>query len=632
MRVVIQDTLRNEQWVAYEGLAGFTVGRGEECDISLKASRFVSRVHVKVDRGAGGWELAVDPRATEVRVDDAMLKPGDKAKLRPVTQVRLAEYVISLFQDAEVSAATTQRGAPTDNLNDLQRELHSAVLRRLELRRAGTTDVEATRESLERINTIIDDLLRADFKDRLLGSALTKQRLMSMVYEDRIVAMLSTDKKASLEIARIETPGLNIASEEAADEFTRRLAKRLKLGLKPETTQADVEIINSRLRDFLPALIEETPENISVYLIGRLLKKNICDMIFGLGPLQDLLDTPSVSEIMIVSPELVYVERGGKVIKSNRTFLGDDALVSVIERIVAPLGRRIDRSAPLVDARLKDGSRVNAVIPPLALKGPCLTIRRFSKRRLTHHDLIKFGAGTPAAFSLLGACVSGYKNIVVAGGTGSGKTTMLNVLSSFIPERDRVVTIEDAAELQLSQEHVVSLETRPANVEGKGEYTIRDLVKNALRMRPDRIVVGECRGAEAFDMLQAMNTGHAGSMTTLHSNSAQDAIARIETMCLMALDIPLTALRRQISQAVDLVVYVERLKSGARKITQIAEVLGLHPTTGEVEVRDVMGLTEGRTGPVIKPTGYMPTFLGDLVDRGLLNVEEWFEHTEEVAA
>ncbi len=625
MRVVVQDTLRNEQWVAYEGVAGFTVGRGEECDITLKASRFVSRVHVQVDRAAEGWEVLVDPRATDVRVDESMLKPGQRAQLKPVSQIRLAEYVVTLFQDeATDGQAKVKRAGPADNLNDLQRELHSAVLRRLELRRAGAGDVEATRESLERLNTIIDDLLRTDFKDRIFGSAVVRQRLMSMVYEDRIMALLNTDKSKSIEIQRIETPGLNIASEEAAEEFTKRLAKRMKLGLKPETAQEDVEAINTKLRDFLPAIIDETAENVAVYLIGRLLKKIICDMIFGLGPLQDLLDTPSISEIMIVSPELVYVERGGKVIKSNRTFLGDDALVSVIERIVAPLGRRIDRSTPLVDARLKDGSRVNAVIPPLALKGPCLTIRRFSKRRLTHHDLIKFGAATPAGFALLEACVRGYKNVVVAGGTGSGKTTMLNVLSSFIPERDRVVTIEDAAELQLAQEHVVSLETRPPNVEGKGEYTIRDLVKNSLRMRPDRIVVGECRGAETFDMLQAMNTGHAGSMTTLHANSSIDTISRIETMCLMALDIPLAALRRQISQAVDVVVYVQRLKTGARKITQITEIIGIHPLTGEVEVRDVMALADGKDGPVIKPTGYMPTFMGDLVDRNLLDIDQWF--------
>lgn len=622
MRVVVQDTLRNEQWVAYEGLAGFTVGRGEECDISLSASRFVSRVHVQVDRAAGGWELKVDPRAKEVRVDDRLLQPGEAASLRAISQIRLAEYVLTLFQEDE-SAARGRQG-PQESLNELQREVHAAVLRRLELRRAGAASVEATRETLERINTILDDLLRSEFRERVFGASSSKQRLMAMVYENRLIASVSSQPKQDLDIERIETPGLNIALEESADEFTRRLAKRMRLGMKPETADADIEIINGKLRDFLPALIDETPENVAIYLVGRLLKKNICDMIFGLGPLQDLLDTPSISEIMIVSPDLVYVERGGRVIKSNRTFLGDDALISVIERIVAPLGRRIDRSTPLVDARLKDGSRVNAVIPPLALKGPCLTIRRFSKRKLTHEDLIKFGAATHAAFSLLRACVLGYKNVVVAGGTGSGKTTMLNVLSSFIPEHDRVITIEDAAELQMAQEHVVSLETRPANVEGKGAYTIRDLVKNALRMRPDRIVVGECRGSETFDMLQAMNTGHAGSMTTLHANSAADAVARIETMCLMAIEIPLTALRRQISQAVDVIVYVERLKSGARKITQITEVLGIHPGTGEVETRDVMALSEGEAGPMIRPSGYMPTFIGSLVDRGLLDLDVLF--------
>ncbi|MDX2115998.1 MAG: ATPase, T2SS/T4P/T4SS family [Planctomycetota bacterium] len=622
MRVVVQDTLRNEQWVAYDGSAGFTVGRDPECNISLSASRFVSRVHLQIDRGEAGWEIRVDPKAREVRLDDRAIPAGGSAALKPVSQLRLAEYVLTFFQEEQQVRA---RETETD-INELQREIHTAVLRRLELRRgAAATAVEASTEALERINAIIDDLLHTEFESRVFGSAMTRRRLMSSVYEDRLIAALSAvDQKQSLEIQRIETPGVNIALEEAADEFVRRLARRMQLGMTGETAQGDVEKVNTRLRDFLPAIIEETPDNVQFYLLGRLVKKTICDMIFGLGPLQDLLDTPSISEIMIVSPELVYVERGGKIIKSNRTFLGDEALVSVIERIVAPLGRRIDRSSPLVDARLKDGSRVNAVIPPLALKGSCLTIRRFSKRRLTHEDLIRFGAATPAAFALLEACVRNYKNVVVAGGTGSGKTTLLNVLSSFIPEEDRVITIEDAAELQLDQEHVVSLETRPPNVEGKGAYTIRDLVKNALRMRPDRIIVGECRGAETFDMLQAMNTGHAGSMTTLHANSAQDAIARVETMCLMAIEIPLQALRRQVSQAIDVLVYVQRLKSGARKITQITEVLGLHPLTGEIESRDVMALAGPPGKESIKPTGYMPTFMGDLVDRNLIDLDRWF--------
>ena len=621
MRVVVQDTLRNQQWVAYEGTAGFTVGRGEECDICLAASRFISRVHVQVDRVESGWELKVDDRAREVRIDDASLAPGERALLKPVSQLRLAEFVLTLFMDEQLRV----RAAEGEDLNTLQREFHAAVLRRMDLRRANQARVEATSESLDQINSIIDDLLKGEFSSRVGESVPTRRRLMGMVYENRLVARISAvGAKQALEIERIETPGINIALEEAADEFTQRLVRRLGLTMAPETIDEDMEKVNTRLRDLLPAIIDETPDNVQFYLIARLIKKIICDMIFGLGPLQDLLDTPSVSEIMIVHPELIYIERAGRIVKSNRTFLGDEALQSVIERIVSPLGRRIDRSSPLVDARLKDGSRVNAVIPPLALKGSCMTIRRFSRRRITVEDLIRWGAANEAAFALLAACVKGYKNVVVAGGTGSGKTTMLNTLSSFIPEEDRVVTIEDAAELQLVQDHVVSLETRPPNVEGKGAYTIRDLVKNALRMRPDRIVVGECRGAETFDMLQAMNTGHSGSMTTLHSNSSQDAISRIETMCLMALDIPLAALRRQIASAVEVVVFVQRLKSGARKVSQITEVMGVHPHTGEVETRDIMALSEDPKNPVIVPTGYMPTFMGDMVDRNLIDLDSWF--------
>ncbi|MHC4991783.1 MAG: CpaF family protein, partial [Planctomycetota bacterium] len=360
------------------------------------------------------------------------------------------------------------------------------------------------------------------------------------------------------------------------------------------------------------------------YLIARFLKKVVCDMVFGLGPLQDLLETPAISEIMIVSPEQVYVERGGRIVRSSRSFLGDEALLSVIERIVTPLGRRIDRSTPLVDARLADGSRVNAIIPPLALKGPCLTIRRFPAQRVTAAKLIEWGSLTDAAAALLEAAVRARKNIVVSGGTGSGKTTLLNVLSAYIPDDERIITIEDSAELQLDQEHLVSLETRPPNVEGKGAYTMRDLVKNALRMRPDRIIVGECRGQEAFDMLQAMNTGHDGSMTTVHANSSYDVIARIETMCLMAVEIPVSAIRRQVTQAVDLIVFIRRLRDGRRLITQVTEVTGLHPNTGEVEMRDVMAAVGIDAETKLRPTGYLPTFLGDLVDRDLIDLDRWF--------
>ncbi|MEQ9617136.1 MAG: ATPase, T2SS/T4P/T4SS family [Phycisphaerales bacterium] len=627
MRVVVQNTLRNEQWIAYDGMAGFTIGRDDECAVCLSASRFVSREHARIDRVEAGWEIRVHDRASNIKVDGEILGPGDSAVLKPVSNIRLAEFVLTLWQD-DSKAPKKKSDAGLEDINELQRELHAAVLRRLDLRRTNASTLEATSESLEQINAIIDELLHHDFRQRIEGSALTRRRLMEMVYENRLIAALSrvsTEKsETGLDLERIETPGVNIALEEAADEFTTRLARRMNLGMTNESASADVDVVNLELKKFLPAVIEETPDNVQFYLISRFLKKVICDMVFGLGPLQDLLDTPAITEIMIVSPELVYVERGGRVIKSNRTFLGDDALLSVIERIVSPLGRRIDRSTPLVDARLKDGSRVNAVIPPLALKGPCLTIRRFPSHRITHHDLIRWGSLTENAAALLEAAVKGRKNVVVSGGTGSGKTTMLNVCSSFIPDDERLVTVEDAAELQLDQEHVVSLETRPPNVEGKGAYTIRDLVKNALRMRPDRVIVGECRGEEAFDMLQAMNTGHDGSMTTIHANSSQDVIARIETMCLMAVEIPVAAIRRQVAQAVDMIVYVQRLKNGRRLCTQVTEVLGLHPHTGEVEMRDIMALAGDPDHSVLTPTGYMPTFMGDLVDKDLIDLERWF--------
>jgi pilus assembly protein CpaF len=316
---------------------------------------------------------------------------------------------------------------------------------------------------------------------------------------------------------------------------------------------------------------------------------------------------------MINGPKQVYVERAGKLELCDVTFNDDEHVMRVIDRIVSPLGRRIDESSPTVDARLPDGSRVNAIIPPIALNGPTVTIRKFSKDPFTVEDLIRFGTFTAEMATFLKACVEARLNIVVSGGTGSGKTTMLNVLSSFIPDDERIVTIENAAELQLRQEHVVRLESRPPNIEGKGEVTIRDLVINSLRMRPERIVVGECRGGESLDMLQAMNTGHDGSMTTAHANSPRDTLSRLETMCLMAgMDLPVRAIREQIASAVDLIVQQDRLKDGSRKITNVTEVQGME---GDVIVlQDIFtfqqtGVEAGKIVGRMKPTGIRPKFI-----------------------
>ncbi|HVJ94730.1 MAG TPA: ATPase, T2SS/T4P/T4SS family [Labilithrix sp.] len=359
-------------------------------------------------------------------------------------------------------------------------------------------------------------------------------------------------------------------------------------------------------------------------LIGEL-----ADEALGLGPLERFLSDNTISEIMVVDPNTIYIEQGGKITLSQARFTDDERVRAVIERIVTPLGRRIDESSPLVDARLKDGSRVNAVIRPIALRGSCITIRKFSKVPLTMDKLVSFGSITERMGLFLSRCVHARKNIVISGGTGSGKTTLLNVLSAAIPEDERIVTIEDAAELQLKQPHVVSMETRPANLEGRGEYTIRDLVKNALRMRPDRIVVGECRSGEALDMLQAMNTGHDGSLTTTHANSPAEAISRLETLVLMAgVDLPLRAIRDQIASAVHIIVQQSRMSDGTRKVTAISEVIGIDPQTTDIELRPIFEFVRTGTGPngqvlgEYRATGYLPSFLHTFIVMGLVQKGE----------
>ncbi len=351
----------------------------------------------------------------------------------------------------------------------------------------------------------------------------------------------------------------------------------------------------------------------------------IFDSIRGLGPLEKLLADETISEIMVNGAKQVFIERKGKLTLSDVTFYDNDQLLNVIDRIVSPLGRHIDEATPMVDARLMDGSRVNAVIPPLSLRGPILTIRKFAKNPLNIENLISYGSLTFKMAAFLEACVKGRLNIVVSGGTGSGKTTLLNVLSAYIPHDERIVTIEDAAEIQLQQKHVLTLEARPANLEGKGQITIRDLVRNALRMRPDRIVVGEVRGGEALDMLQAMNTGHDGSMTTGHANSTRDMLARLETMVLMAgMSLPVSAIRQQISSAIDIIVQQARLRDGSRKITSISEVTGME---GDVIVTQEIfsyDFGDGRAPGRFRATGIKPRCCDKLAASGAGVKDEWF--------
>lgn len=380
--------------------------------------------------------------------------------------------------------------------------------------------------------------------------------------------------------------------------------------------------LHQRTRQTLEQIVNEVRDRLPDWIDSRDLIKEIFDEAIGLGPLEDLLADPSVTEIMVNRNDQVYIEQNGKLVLSNLMFMDDSSVLAIIERIVAPIGRRIDESQPYVDARLKDGSRVNAIIPPLALNGPCITIRKFSKEPLTMADLIQFGTITAEMAEFLHVCVLLRKNIVVAGGTGSGKTTFLNVLSSFLPESERIVTIEDAAELRLTQAHIVRLESRPPNIEGRGGITIRDLLRNALRMRPDRIIIGECRSGESLDMLQAMNTGHDGSLTTVHANSPRDVIARLETMTLMSgVELPSRAIREQIAAAIHLIIQTARLSDGSRKVTHITEVAGQEGdriTMQDIFTFNQTGIDQnGKVKGEFKSTGAVPTFMEEIGVRGL---------------
>jgi pilus assembly protein CpaF len=388
---------------------------------------------------------------------------------------------------------------------------------------------------------------------------------------------------------------------------------RLINELNPQIDLSNPAKVRKQVEEIFNAILDSESIVLSRSERQRLFESIAADII-GLGPIEPLLADDEVSEIMVNGPKQVYVEKKGKLIKTDITFTDDEHVMRIIDRIVAPLGRRVDESSPMVDARLKDGSRVNVVIRPLALNGPTITIRKFRKDKLTVQDLVRFGSMSQDMADFLAACVQARLNIVVAGGTGSGKTTLLNVLSSFIPEDERIITVENAAELQLRQEHVVTLESRPPNVEGKGEVTIRDLVINCLRMRPERIIVGECRGGETLDMLQAMNTGHDGSMTTIHANTPRDAVSRIETMCLMAgMDLPARAIREQIASAIHVFVQQSRLKDGSRKVTQITEVAGMEGDVvvlQDIFVFEQTGIDEkGKIVGQLRPTGVRPRFL-----------------------
>lgn len=583
-------------------------------------SRFVSDPHARFLRlSSGQWTL--EPLAdNETLLNGTNVPLGSSVPVGEGDEIRIGQYALTLLpaRVEEGQAEVSPKGQGVRNLAArVEGRIHGALLDALDLRRADQAidfDSPAFHEKL------------LDHLDRLIARELsqldmTSQRQLAHLAVYRLLSFTAISAGAPVvdsRSARLAASRTGQLTHQTLQSLLKILAERLDLKLTRSSLGHDLRRIDEGFDahmtvaelDVGPVVLSEVAE--------YYMRRSILDLIFGLGPLQDLMEMESISEVMVVARDQIFIEKAGQIEEARREFATDDSLMTVIQRIVAPIGRRVDQSSPLVDAHLPDGSRVNAVIPPLALKGPALTIRKFRRTPLTIDDLVGFGALTRTMRDFLEACVRGRKNIVVSGGTGSGKTTLLNCLSGFIGSGERVVTVEDTAELQLKQSHVVTLESRPPNMEGKGEVSIRDLVKNALRMRPDRIVVGECRGGEALDMLQAMNTGHDGSMTTGHANSPEDMIRRLETMVLMAVDMPIVAIREQIVSAVDVIVQVQREASGRRRVTCISEVAGMDPGTGQVVLEDIF-LGSGRGGET-QYTGYLPTFTEALLAQGHLKL------------
>ena len=431
----------------------------------------------------------------------------------------------------------------------------------------------------------------------------------------------ATSEQSKLTEMRLKrAPASSSPTRDAYLDLKTRVQNKLLAEMDPSMDVSKTDEVRSTIESLYDSVLAD--ENIILSRVERQrLFEQIVAEILGFGPIEPFLADETITEIMVNGPKNIYIERAGKIVRTTAQFESNDHVMRIIDRIVAPLGRRIDESQPYVDARLPDGSRVNAVIPPISLCGPTITIRKFFKIPLTVEQIIEKGSITAESIEFLKACVIARLNILVSGGTGSGKTTLLNILSGFIPEEDRIVTIENAAELQLRQEHVVTLESRPPNIEGRGEVSIRDLVINSLRMRPERIIVGECRGAEALDMLQAMNTGHDGSLTTLHANTPRDALSRMETMCLMAgMDLPHRAIREQIASAIDVIIQQERMRDGSRRVVAVSEVQGMEGeviTMSEIFTFEKTGVENGKIIGRLLPTGLRPRFIDRIESAGI---------------
>ena len=600
---------------------GCTIGKDARCDIVVKGM-LVGKVHARIVREHNAYYIEDQGGIAATLVNGSPI-----TRYGPLSEIDEIEIGTTIIKIARAAAATQTPSNPVAGL--------TSSLTQPRANREHASEPPGTVAQATHLGDILTDgawpAPTAAAPSEAVARSLSDSVIPSGIQPVGHAATAgpaSSGNPTPTQKARVKktsAPQLAVAPINSASGIELRKKAHMKVIAALDLRRLNVaRMEDDELRKTVSAALDEIFSHDASFRTPDIplgvLKKSVFDEIIGLGPLEELIADPTVSEIMVNCHDEIFIEQSGRLTRSPVIFTDDHAVIGAIERIVTPIGRRIDESSPMVDARLADGSRVNAVIPPLALKGPSITIRKFSRRKLVGEDLIQFGTMSADMLEFLETAVEHHANIIISGGTGSGKTTLLNVLSSYIPDNERIVTVEDAAELQLSQPNLVSLEARPPNMEGKGAVHIRDLVKNCLRMRPDRIVVGECRGGEALDMLQAMNTGHDGSLTTAHANSPRDCIARLEVMTLMAgLDLPIQAIREQVCSAIDIIVQQTRFSCGSRRVTHITEVSGME--SGVITLQDVFVFKEegfGEDGKIhgnFVPTAYIPDFYQDLIRR-----------------
>jgi pilus assembly protein CpaF len=589
-----------------------TIGRGTHNDVVLESPLIAFDAAI-LSQNEGAWHITPLGRNGCV-IDGQTILCGDSSPVGQSNRIELFPFEITFEGSSDEKESVNPLSAES---SDLLCTIHRKLL--------GMMDIET--EDRERRDNPEYQLNLEHMIEQLAVEASIVNRLplvdfiAAQCVKQTLIESLFRQSNCQRSVFDTEAAGWSrlVSSVSHRERDLSDLVERFSLELELKES-SDLSVQMDRIETDFEALWftanKQLVHDFVLYLALRSLKKQVKDIVFGYGPLEDLLRVPTISEIMVVDSNHIFVEKKGVVEDSGRRFVSDDVTLSVIDRIVSKVGRRIDKSQPLVDARLTDGSRVNAVIPPLAVSGPCITIRKFPQHRMKIDSLIDCGALSSSASEFLKACVLARSNILIAGGTGTGKTTLLNCLTDFIPTKERIVTIEDTAELQINKEHVVRMEVKQANAEGAGAYTIHDLVKNSLRMRPDRIIVGECRGGEALDMLQAMNTGHEGSLTTIHANSPKDVQLRLEVMVRTAADLPVDSIHRQIASAVDLIVQLTRCRDGRRRITKITEVVGMDRDQGGVRMKDIFHLEGTEDSQELVPTGSLPTFIEQLLTAG----------------